>query len=194
VPRRVRARTSKPPAARRRGETYFYASEVVKVAGLKGIDYAQLRRLLVIARGPVADGRWARYTFADIAAVRAGARLVDAVRVLKNGQRLQLGELERACDRLRSLGVTSPLLEVPMKRVGRTIVADIDGLRFRPATDQLVLDETLQAALAYLKAPATVTALSKARAQLRRNLEQEKRAVEKRSRGSHRTRPGPLAL
>lgn len=142
--RRTPDTTSKPPAKRGDGGTYFYAAEVVRVLGLQGIDYAQLRRILRLARPPEAapDRKWARFTFEDLVAIRVAVGLAGGSPALSAGRRLQLAELERACARLRALGVTNPLLEVPLRREGRTIVAEIDGVTFRPATGQLSLADT----------------------------------------------------
>lgn len=142
--RRTPDTTSKPPAERGGGASYFYAAEVVRVLDLQGIDYAQLRRILRLVRPPDAqpDRRWARFTFEDLVAVRVAVRLAGGTAALPAGHRLQLAELERACARLRALGIRSPLLEVPLRREGRTIVAEIDGITFRPATGQLSLPDT----------------------------------------------------
>lgn len=142
--RRTPDTTTKPPAGRGDGASYFYAAEVVRVLGLQGIDYAQLRRILCLARRPDAqpDRAWARYTFEDLVAIRVAMRLAGGTAALSAGRRLQLAELERACARLRALGIANPLLEVPLRREGRAIVADIDGVTFRPATGQLSLSDT----------------------------------------------------
>lgn len=142
--RRTPDTTTKPPAKRGDGATYFYAAEVVRVLGLQGIDYAQLRRILRLARRPDAapDKKWARFTFEDLVAIRVAVRLAGGTAALSAGRRLQLAELERTCARLRLLGIANPLLEVPLRREGRTIVAEIDGVTFRPATGQLSLTDT----------------------------------------------------
>jgi hypothetical protein len=142
--RRTPDTTTKPPAERGDGASYFYAAEVVRVLDLQGIDYSQLRRILRLARPPDAQPgrRWARFTFEDLVAIRLAVRLAGGTAALSTGRRLQLAELERACARLRALGIANPLLEVPLHRAGRSIVAEIDGVTFRPATGQLSLTDT----------------------------------------------------
>lgn len=180
--RRTPDTTSKPPAKRGDGATYFYAAEVVRVLGLQGIDYAQLRRLLRVARRPEAapDRKWARFTFEDLVAVRVAVDLAGGTAALSAGRRLQLAELERACARLRALGVANPLLEVPLRREGRTIVAEIDGVTFRPATGQLSLTDTRTRVNDFL---AKVVRLDDASMRsLRSDLDKERRRIAHHSR------------
>lgn len=175
--RRTPDTTTKPPAKRADGATYFYAAEVVRVLGLQGIDYAQLRRLLRLARQPdAAPGRrWARFTFEDLVAVRVAVGLAGGTTALSAGRRLQLAELERACTRLRLLGVANPLLEVPLRREGRTIIAEIDGVTFRPATDQLLLTDTSTRINEFL---ANIIRLDENRLRvLRSDLDKERRRI-----------------
>jgi hypothetical protein len=142
--RRAPLETAKPPAERQHGATYFYAAEVVRILGLDGIDYAQLRRLLRLVRAPDAQPsrRWARFSFEDLVGLRVALHLAGGTEALAEGRRLQLAELERTCARLRQLGVARPLIDVRLRRVGRAIVAEVDGVTFRPATGQLALTET----------------------------------------------------
>ena len=142
--RRTPDGTSKPPSDRSEGAAYFYPAEVVRILGLQGIDYAQLRRLLRLVRPT--DGqptrRWGRYSFEDLVAIRVAVRLAGGADALARGHRLQLAEVERTCARLRELGVAQPLVEVPLRREGRAVLADFHGVTFRPATGQLALGNT----------------------------------------------------
>lgn len=142
--RRAPRETAKPPAERQHGATYFYAAEVVRILGLDGIDYAQLRRLLRLVRTPDAQPsrRWARFSFEDLVGLRIALHLAGGTEALAGGRRLQLAELERTCTRLRQLGVSRPLIDVRLRREGRAIVAEVDGVTFRPATGQLALTDT----------------------------------------------------
>ena len=123
--RRAPRDTAKPPAERQHGATYFYAAEVVRILGLDGIDYAQLRRLLRLVRTPDAQPsrRWARFSFEDLVGLRVALHLAGGAEALAQGRRLQLAELERTCARLRQLGVSRPLIDVRLRREGRAIVA-----------------------------------------------------------------------
>jgi hypothetical protein len=180
--RRTPDTTSKPPAERGDGAAYFYAAEVVRILGLQGIDYTQLRRILRLARRPDAapDRKWARFTFEDLVAIRVAVSLAGGSAALSAGRRLQLAELERACARLRALGVTNPLLEVPLRREGRTIVAQVDGVTFRPATGQLSLTDTSTRVYDFL---AKVVPLDDATLRsLRRDLDTERRRIAHQSR------------
>jgi hypothetical protein len=141
--RRTPGNTAKPPAERQQGAAYFYAAEVVGILGLEGIDYAQLRRLLRLVRPPDAQPSrsWARFSFEDLAGIRVALRLAGGTEALADGKRLQIAELERTCSRLRQLGIARPLLDVPLRREGRAIVAEVDGVTFRPVTGQLALTD-----------------------------------------------------
>lgn len=46
--------------------------------------------------------------------------------------RLQVSELERTCARLEKLGFARPLLDVSLRREGRAVIAEVDGVTFRP--------------------------------------------------------------
>jgi len=146
--RRTPGNTAKPPAERQHGATYFYATEVVGILGLEGIDYAQLRRLLHLVRPADAQPSrtWARFSFEDL----VGIRLAGGTEALAEGRRLQISELERTCARLRQLGIARPLLDVPVRREGRAIVAQVDGVTFHPVTGQLALSDTSSRVDAYL--------------------------------------------
>ena len=142
--RRTPDGTSKPPSDRSAGAAYFYPAEVVRILGLQGIDYAQLRRLLRLVRPPDSQPTrgWGRYSFEDLVAIRVAVRLAGGADALARGHRLQLAEVERTCARLRELGVAQPLVEVPLRREGRAVLADFRGVTFRPATGQLALGNT----------------------------------------------------
>jgi hypothetical protein len=86
--------------------------------------------------------RWARFSFEDLVGLRIALHLAGGTEALSEGRRLQLAELERTCARLRQLGVARPLIDVRLRREGRAIVAEVDGVTFRPATGQLALTDT----------------------------------------------------
>jgi hypothetical protein len=48
------------------------------------------------------------------------------------------------------MGITNPLLDVPMRRKGRTVFVEIGGLLFDPASGQLLLQETESLILRFL--------------------------------------------
>lgn len=124
--------------------------------GLGAIDYAQLRRMLRIARaskGLSDPGRgWTRFTLADIAAIEILIDLGGGRSVLEQGRRLVLGDIKETCDALRRLGFEDPLLQVPLTREGRRIVATINGIRIEPVRGQLVLDAATAQVDAFLTA------------------------------------------
>jgi len=135
-------------------EAVFFPSEVARLLGLEGVDYDTLRRLFRLSRttqghpDPTAGlgaNKWARFTLSDLACTEALVQVGGGRIALKSGKRLLLGEVEQACERLRSAGATNPLLEVPMMRVGRTrIVAYLDGHLFEPVTGQIVFSEVVE--------------------------------------------------
>ena len=92
--RRTPDGTSKPPSDRSEGAAYFYPAEVVRILGLQGIDYAQLRRLLRLFRTTDSQPtrRWGRYSFEDLVAIRIAVRLAGGTDALARGHRLQLAE------------------------------------------------------------------------------------------------------
>lgn len=151
---RARNWTTKPPRQRERGKTYFYASEVVQILGLDGIDYRQLRRILRLVR-PADDqpqtDKWSRYEFEDLVAVRAALKVIGAKKASASDRRWLLSELECACRNLRALGIAKPLTEVALERRGSEIIAKVDGVSFRPASGQLSLQETFDDTTAYLQ-------------------------------------------
>lgn len=184
--RRTPRDTAKPPAERDGGATYFYAAEVVRILGLDGIDYAQLRRLLRLVRPADAQPsrRWARFSFDDLVGLRVALRLAGGMEALAEGRRLQLAELERTCARLRQLGIARPLLDVPLRREGRAIVAEVDGVTFRPTTGQLALTDISSRVgdflgeIVYLDRPALAQfRVAIARDQARLNIESKTRRV-----------------
>jgi hypothetical protein len=132
---------------------FFFPGEVVRLLGLPEIDYSQLRRLYELSRRqagePIRKG-WARYTLTDLACIEAALEVCGGHDVLRPRRRLHLRELEAACLALRRRGFTNPLLQVPMRRHGKQVVAVVDGAILDPATGQLLLDETFDAANAWL--------------------------------------------
>ncbi|MEA2647078.1 MAG: hypothetical protein QOE92_2161 [Chloroflexota bacterium] len=135
------------------GAGFFFPGEVARLLQLEDIDYSQLRRLYEFTRRqagePVRTG-WARYTLTDLACIEAALVVCGGRGVLLRGHRMHLGELERACDALRGLGFSNPLLQVPMRRRGKQVLAVVDGAVLDPATGQLLLDESFTAANAWL--------------------------------------------
>lgn len=155
--RRVPVDTDAPSPAERGGatsEAVFFPSEVARLLGLEGIDYDTLRRLFRLSRTTqgrpdpttgLSANKWARFSLSDLACTEALVQVGGGRQALQSGKRLLLGEVEEACERLRSAGASNPLLEVPMLRVGRTrIVAYLDGQLFEPVTGQVVLSHVIE--------------------------------------------------
>ena len=130
--------------SKRVAATGLFPGEVVRILGLEGIDYRQLRDMLRLARETrgeaVVDAQWARYTFTDLCAIRAIVDLFGGVVRLRNGARLELQRLRAICVHLRALGFSDPLLQVKLTRTNGSIVAQANGVRFEAATGQLLLD------------------------------------------------------
>ena len=184
-------RTTKPPADRSTGGRYFYPAEVVAILGLEGIDYAQLRRLFRLVRADPNErtSGWSRYTFEDLVAVRVAVRLCGGRGAFRPGSRVQIRELEQACAGLRALGVERPLVQVAMRREGNAIVADFEGLAFRPATGQLALDARSREVVHYLARVVRIPLSD--RREFRHDLYEVRSRLE--SRAAHRRRPEPAA-
>jgi hypothetical protein len=145
--RRVADHSEQAPASRRAvpADVEFFPGEAARLLRLDGIDYSQLRQLYVLARrlrGAQAPGRgWSRFTLADLAAVEVLVELGGGRDRLAVGRRLVLGRIQATCVALVELGFDNPLLQVPLKRDGRRILARIDAYVFEPATGQLVIDD-----------------------------------------------------
>lgn len=144
--RRVRDHQPKEPAERVEEDVavaVFFPGEVARLLGLGDVEYDQLRRLFILARtlrGDPHPGRqWSRFSLADLAATEVLVALGGGRDRLRAGRHLVLGDVERACLALRDLGIENPLLEVPMVRVGRRILARIDGYVIEPTSGQLAL-------------------------------------------------------
>jgi hypothetical protein len=129
-------------SAKERG--YFFPGEAARILGLSGIDYHQLRRLLVVASGPrpkPLSRRWARFSYSDLVMVKAAVKLAGGIGALRVGRHLQLKRVRDACAALqRTLGVQNPLSSVKLVLEGRSIVAHLDGVAFEPVSGQLLLD------------------------------------------------------
>lgn len=134
----------------------FFPGEVARLLGLAGVEYSQLRRLFVLSRttrGEDPPGRaWARFTLADLAATEVLVHLGGGRGALDAGRRLVLGDVERACRSLRGLGFDNPLLQVPMIRHGRRILARVGRHVIEPTTGQLALDTAGEMIDAFLEA------------------------------------------
>lgn len=110
---------------------YFYPGEAARILGLDGIDYHQLRKLLLIASGialtPGQSRKWARFTFRDLVTVRTSVMLAGGVGALRRGRHLRLKRVREACDALRRRFNTPdrrpkcpPGHAVPTQQVGTT--------------------------------------------------------------------------
>ena len=99
--------------------------------------------------GPLSS-KWARFTLRDIAAMRNALNLCGGVAALNEGQHLRIAPLEHACEALRLQGVVNPLLDVPMRREGTIVYAEIDGQLFNPVNGQICLDAARDMVAEYL--------------------------------------------
>jgi len=122
----------------------FYPGEAARLLGVPDIDYAQLIKLHRLAREsrglkPSSDKRWTRFDFMDLACIHVLIELGGGTERLQVGRRLVLGNISATCAALRQRGVKNPLLDVPLKRVGRSIVAKVDGYVFEPDSGQAVM-------------------------------------------------------
>lgn len=156
--RRVKNHRERAPASRRRlaADAEFFPGEVARLLGLNDIDYSQLRCLYLMARrlrgapGP-GRGAWSRFTLADLAATEVLVGLGGGRERLVHGRRLVLGRIEATCIALTEVGFDNPLLQVPLMREGRKVLARIDGYVFEPLTGQLVIDEVAKRIDAFLE-------------------------------------------
>jgi hypothetical protein len=147
--KRVHDHVERSPSRRLRGtsaEAVFFPGEVARLLGLDGIDYSQLRRLFMLARTLRGEtpppGSWSCFTLADLASAEVLVALAGGRERLALGRRLAFGNVEQACVALRQMGFEHPLLQVPLAREGRTILARVDAYVFEPASGQLTLEQT----------------------------------------------------
>jgi|SRR6185369_8477961 len=122
---------------------YFFPNEVVKMLQLERLDYRQLRRLFKLvaaSRGEVVPRKWARFTFQDLASLRAAIIALGGLDAVTSSKRLPLKRLERACARLRAdYGLTNPLTQARLVWDGRDVTVQLLGARFEPDSGQLLL-------------------------------------------------------
>ena len=155
---RVRRHAETAPKRRVRSNpavAEFFPGEAARLLGLGMIDYAQLRelfRLARVARGDEGIGRgWSRFSLADLAAVEILVELGGGREALAEGRRLVLGDVQATCVALRLMGFDDPLLQVPLARDGRRILARVDAFVLEPRTGQLVLETAWQHVDAFLR-------------------------------------------
>lgn len=119
----------------------FYASEAVRLAGIEGLNYRQLRRLLCIVKGEEVEARrWMRFTFREVVALRVAHRLASGRKTKHRHPRLHFEEVERVCRVLRTrFGIDDPLTRVHLEWQGARIVARYEAVYFEALSGQLLL-------------------------------------------------------
>ncbi|HWJ97794.1 MAG TPA: hypothetical protein VNQ33_06510 [Acidimicrobiales bacterium] len=131
------------PASRSTGPTpqlEYFPGEVAQLLDLGDITYEQLRTLLLIARAARGEalepGAWARFSVEDLASTEVLVGLVGGRERFREKRRLTISDIEPACRELRKIGFANPLLEVPLARHGRLIVALVGRHVYSPTTGQ----------------------------------------------------------
>jgi hypothetical protein len=135
-------------------EEAFYPGEVVRILGFKEIDYRQLRDLwkLVSPTRKMPAEKWARYTFKDLVLLRNAVELAGGTETLSLGKRLRVRHLSRVLKVLRlRLGVSDPLTEIRLERVGASILAHVSGAELDPLKSQYVFLPIMRGVRSYLK-------------------------------------------
>lgn len=129
-------------------EEVFRPHDLPELLGIADLDYRQLRKLYELARWQggrsVAPG-WAQMSVRDISAMGVAAELaLTSVNTLPlTRPRMMLKPVVDACQALLGRGVIEPLLTVRMQRVGRRVLAVVDGTVMDPTTGQIALDIAL---------------------------------------------------
>ena len=133
----------------------FFPGEVVRILGLKDIDYKQLRDLAnLVSPGKTSRRKWGRYTFEDLIKLRSAIELAGGREALKLGKHLRVGHLSRVLGSLKAqFGVLNPLAEVKLERVGTSILAQVSGAKFDPIEAQYVFSQIMVGVKTYLKSP-----------------------------------------
>lgn len=126
----------------------FFPNEVARALSIERIDYAQLRRFYRLIRNPsgsaeldVALGRgWARFSFTDMACLVVAIDCCGGPPALAPGRHLTIVGLREACASLYRQGFPVPLLNVGLERIGRRIVAEVNGVLVDPISGQLAIE------------------------------------------------------
>ncbi|HVW26406.1 MAG TPA: hypothetical protein VHC69_13650 [Polyangiaceae bacterium] len=142
MPPAISKKRARAPRERRLREGgCFFPGEAVRSAGIKGLNYRQLRRLFrIVAGGEPEPGCWARFSFRDLVALRVAYRLAAGKQTQHQHRRLHFAEVEEACTVLRDkYGIKDPLSEVRLDWEDGVIVAQLDGVHFQADTGQLLL-------------------------------------------------------
>jgi hypothetical protein len=142
MPPRVRKKSARSPVDRRVAEGgCFFAGEAVRLAGISGLNYRQLRQLFGIVKGAeAAPGRWLRFSFKEVVALKVAYKLAAGKRTKHAGRRLHFAEVQRAIENVKSrYGVDDPLSQVQLDWDGDDIVVRLEGVHFEAASGQLLL-------------------------------------------------------
>jgi hypothetical protein len=134
----------------------FFPGEVVRILGLHGMDYRQLRdlRRLVCRAKETGNGKWARYTFTDLVTLRNAIELAGGLDALKLHRRLRIRSLSRVLQILEEqLGVANPLCEIRLERVGSSVLAHLHGAVLDPMRSQFVFRDIMRGVKSYLRQP-----------------------------------------
>ena len=131
----------------------FYPGEVVRILGLRGIDYRQLRELFLIVTNKRKVDGWSKYEFRDLVGLCAAIELLGGKEVLKKKrERLRIKYLKEVCTRLRNnYGVDQPLSEVRLERIADEIVVRLKGHTFEPVTGQRLFSFVTEAVRGYFR-------------------------------------------
>lgn len=159
--------TRSPSAVSPPHPTFLFVGDAARVLRCHDLTYSQLRRLFDMVapdraaadrartRKPARKGTrrgtaWARYTFEDLAAVRAAISLLRAGPAGRGG-RLRIGYLERVCAQLRRppYGLRNPVIDGSLRWVGTSLVAEVTGLLMEPGTRQSLFESVARDAEKY---------------------------------------------
>jgi hypothetical protein len=137
------------------GDGTYFAGEVIRILGLRHLDYDHLHRLFDLVRGEPREANesasWRRFTFTDLAALKVAANLIGAS--TRRAQRLRLKQLEEVCRHLRDvLGIKQPLIHARLHAVGATIVVQLQGKHFDSTAAQRVFDAVADDVACYSRA------------------------------------------
>jgi hypothetical protein len=136
---RATSRTPRDPKVSEGG--CFYAADAVRLAGITGLNYRQLRQLFRLVKGEDAEpGRWLQFNIRDIVALKIAYSLARGKKTKHKHVRLHVAQVEAAIANLRRhYRIADPLTQVRLKWDGATIVAALEGVHFEAMTGQLLL-------------------------------------------------------
>lgn len=109
--------------------------------------------------------------------MKVAVELGGGLAALKQGRRLRLAALTRACQILRTrYSIQHPFRDAKLERVGATLLVNVEGVHFEPASGQVVMKEVAKAVQDYINSAPLAGGVGE-RVAVRRHLLKEQTAL-----------------